>query len=177
MSNFDSSRIQNLLGALDAKLAAAGTRADIYLVGGAAIALSFDNTRATRDLDAVFVPTEAVRQAAAAVAADEDLPVDWLNDAVKGFVPPGIDQAQRVVYESEHLRVCTASAEHLLAMKVAASRVERDRSDLELLVRQLGLTSSDQALDIARACLGPNYPIPPRAMYLLNEIFESKNHS
>lgn len=177
MSNFDSSRIQNLLGALDAKLAAAGTRADIYLVGGAAIALSFDNTRATRDLDAVFVPTEAVRQAAAAVAADEDLPVDWLNDAVKGFVPPGVDQAQRVVYESEHLRVCTASAEHLLAMKVAASRVERDRSDLELLVRQLGLTSSDQALDIALACLGPNYPIPPRAMYLLNEIFESKNHS
>ena len=175
MSGFDSSRIQNLLGVLDAKLAAAGARADIYLVGGAAIALSFDDTRATRDLDAVFVPTEEVRQAAAAVAADEDLLVDWLNDAAKGFVPPGVDQAQRVVYESEHLRVCTASAEHLLAMKVAASRVERDRSDLELLVRQLGLTSSDQALDLARACLGPGYPIPPRAMYLLGEIFENEN--
>jgi hypothetical protein len=175
MSGFDSSRIQNLLGVLDAKLAAAGARADIYLVGGAAIALSFDDTRATRDLDAVFVPTEAVRQAAAAVAADEDLPVEWLNDAVKGFVPPGVDQAQRVVYESEYLRVCTASAEHLLAMKVAASRVERDRSDLELLVRQLGLTSSDQALGVARACLGPDYPIPPRAMYLLDEIFENEN--
>jgi hypothetical protein len=101
--------------------------------------------------------------------------VDWLNDAAKGFVPPGVDQAQLVVYESEHLRVCTASAEHLLAMKVAASRVERDRSDLELLVRQLGLTSSDQAIDIARACLGPGYPIPPRAMYLLDEIFENQN--
>ena len=103
--------------------------------------------------------------------------MDWLNDAVKGFVPPGVNQVQRVVYESEHLRVCTASAEHVLAMKVAASCVERDRSDLELLVRQLGLTSSDQALDIARACLGPNYPIPPRAMYLLNEIFGSEDHS
>jgi hypothetical protein len=60
-------------------------------------------------------------------------------------------------------------------MKVAASRVERDRSDLELLVRQLGLTSSDQALDVARACLGPGYPIPPRAMDLLDEIFENEN--
>lgn len=175
MSGFDASRIQDLLGALDTKLAAVGARADIYLVGGAAIALSFDDTRATRDLDAVFVPTEAVRQAVAAVAQDEDLLADWLNDAVKGFVPPGVDQAQRVVFESEHLRVCTASAEHLLAMKVAASRVERDRSDLELLVRQLGLTSSDQALDVARACLGPGYPIPPRAMYLLDEIFDNEN--
>ena len=175
MSGFDASRIQDLLRALDAKLAAAGARADIYLVGGAAIALSFDDTRATRDLDAVFVPTEAVRQAVAAVAQDEDLLADWLNDAVKGFVPPGVDQAQRVVFESEHLRVCTASAEHLLAMKVAASRVERDRADLELLVHQLGLTSSDQALEVARTCLGPGYPIPPLAMYLLDEIFENQH--
>jgi hypothetical protein len=50
MSGFDASRIQDVLGALDAKLAAVGARADIYLVGGAAIALSFDGTRATRGL-------------------------------------------------------------------------------------------------------------------------------
>ncbi len=61
-------------------------------------------------------------------------------------------------------------------MKVAASRVERDSSDLELLVRQLGVTSSDEALDVARSCLGPGYPIPPRAMDLLDEIFASEQH-
>lgn len=31
----------------------------------------------------------------------------------------------------------------------------------------------EQALDIAITCLGPGYPIPPRAQYLLDEILES----
>jgi hypothetical protein len=77
-----------------------------------------------------------------------------------------------VVFETPHLRVCVAGAEHLLAMKVAASRVEQDRGDLALLVDVLGLSSADEAIAVARACLGPGYPIPPRAQYLLEEIFE-----
>jgi hypothetical protein len=67
-----------------------------------------------------------------------------------------------------------AGAEHLLAMKVAAARVEQDRGDLALLVDTLGLVSADQALQIARDCLGPSNQIPPRALYLLDEIFEEK---
>lgn len=94
------------------------------------------------------------------------------NGAVKGFVPPGTDAHRRVVFESAHLRVAVAGAEHLLAMKVAAARVEQDRGDLTLLVHALGITTADQALEIARSCLGPGYPIPPRAMYLLEEIFQ-----
>jgi hypothetical protein len=172
MSDLDATGITRLLEALDSELAARGTTADVYVVGGAAIALSFDATRTTRDLDAVFVPTSEVRAAAAAVAAANGLAEDWLNDAVKGFVPPGTDAHQRVVFESPHLRVAVAGAEHLLAMKVAAARVEQDRGDLTLLVHALGITSADQALAVARACLGPGYPIPPRAMYLLEEIFQ-----
>jgi hypothetical protein len=172
MTAFDAAAIQSLLGALDEQLAARGTTADIYLVGGAAIALSFDAARTTRDLDAVFAPTSEVRAAARNVADQFGLAEDWLNDAVKGFVPPGTDAHQRVVFESPHLRVCVAGAEHLLAMKVAASRVEQDRGDLALLVQALGLSSADEAIAVARACLGPVYPIPPRAQYLLEEIFE-----
>jgi hypothetical protein len=127
MTSLDAAGISRLLRALDAELAARGTTADVYLVGGAAIALSFDAARTTRDLDAVFVPTTQVRAAAEAVAETNGLAGDWLNDAVKGFVPPGTDAHQRVVFESPHLRVCVAGAEHLLAMKVAASRVEQER--------------------------------------------------
>ena len=173
MSGLDAAGITRLLGALDEQLAERGTTADVYLVGGAAIALGFDATRTTRDLDAVFVPTSEVRAAAAAVAVAYGLTEDWLNDAVKGFVPPGTDAHQLVVFESPHLRVAVAGAEHLLAMKVAAARVEQDRDDLTLLVQALGITSADQALAVARACLGPGYPIPPRAMYLLEEIFQA----
>ena len=172
MTSLDAAGISRLLHALDEELAARGTTADVYLVGGAAIALSFDAARTTRDLDAVFVPTTQVRAAAEAVAEANGLAGDWLNDAVKGFVPPGTDAHQKVVFETPHLRVCVAGAEHLLAMKVAASRVEQDRGDLALLVQALGLSSADEAIVVARACLGPGYPIPPRAQYLLEEIFE-----
>jgi hypothetical protein len=168
-------RIRELLHALDLALERRQTTADIYLVGGAAIALSFDSARTTRDLDAVFAPATDVRAAAAEVAEQFDLPEDWLNDAVKGFIPPTTDTQQVVVYESAHLRVCTASLEHLLAMKVAAARVEQDRGDLELLVKALGIATAEQALDTAIKCLGPGYPIPPRAQYLLDEILDETN--
>lgn len=172
MTGLDSEAIRGLLTALDGELERRQTTADIYVVGGAAISLSFDATRTTRDIDAVFLPARAVREAAEAIAQAHGLAPDWLNDAVKGFVPPGVDEEQRVVFESPHMRVCVASPRYLLAMKVAASRVEQDRGDLELLVRELGLKTSDEALAVARMCLGPTYPIPPRAQYLLDEIFE-----
>ena len=116
MTTLDRSRIEQLLRALDQVLASKGATADNYLVGGAAMALGFDAERSTRDVDAVFAPTTVVRDAAAVVADEFDLPSDWLNDAVKGFVPSAPDVSQRVVFESDHLRVCSASAEYLLAI-------------------------------------------------------------
>lgn len=74
------------LTALAAELRRRETTAEMYVVGGAAIALAFDERRATRDIDAVFEPKSVVYEAAAAVAAERDLPSGWLNDAVKGFL-------------------------------------------------------------------------------------------
>ena len=79
--------IRALLDDLSAELAARGARAELILVGGAALAVAYDATRATRDLDAVFIPTGTVRKAAAAVAQHRGLTEDWLNDAVKDSCP------------------------------------------------------------------------------------------
>jgi hypothetical protein len=68
--------IRALLDGLSAELSARGARAELFLVGGAAMAVAYDASRATRDLDAVFVPTDVVRQAAAAVAEREGLAQD-----------------------------------------------------------------------------------------------------
>jgi hypothetical protein len=87
--------IRGLLDDLSAELAARGARAELFLVGGAALAVAYDATRATRDLDAVFIPTDVVRRAAAAVAENRGLAQDWLNDAVKGFLPGPDPDAQR----------------------------------------------------------------------------------
>jgi hypothetical protein len=86
------SEIVAALQALARRLEARGLEADLYVVGGAAIALAYDSRRATRDIDAVFVPKLEVYREAERVAEELGLPVGWLNDAsrVSSWVPiPG----------------------------------------------------------------------------------------
>lgn len=78
--------IRRLFEELAAELESRGIRAELFLVGGAAIALCFDGHRSTCDLDAVFAPASEVRSAAHAVAERENLDPGWLNDAVKGYL-------------------------------------------------------------------------------------------
>ncbi|HET8660463.1 MAG TPA: DUF6036 family nucleotidyltransferase [Micromonosporaceae bacterium] len=68
--------IRLLLDDLSTELASRGAKADLFLVGGAALAVAYDQARSTRDLDAVFLPTEVVREAAAAVAHQRGLALD-----------------------------------------------------------------------------------------------------
>ena len=74
------------LTALGAVLDSRGLRGEMYVVGGAAIALAFDTRRSTRDIGAVFEPKAAIYEAAAEVSQRLELPPGWLNDAVKGFL-------------------------------------------------------------------------------------------
>jgi len=167
--------IRALLDELSAELSARGARAELFLVGGAALAVAYDATRATRDLDAVFVPTDVVRQAALAVAGREGLTEDWLNDAVKGFLPGPDPDAQRF-YSSDSLIVDVASPRYLLAMKLFAARAEIDADDILLLYRQLGFTTVEEGLNLVeqaypgrrswRAQKPPPSPRPRRALPL-----------
>jgi hypothetical protein len=162
--------IRVLLDDLSAELAARGARADLFLVGGAALAVAYDQSRSTRDLDAVFLPTDVVRAAAGAVAAQRGLSADWLNDAVKGFLPGPDPDAQRF-YASDSLTVDVASPRYLLAMKLFSSRVESDAGDIMFLYRQLGFTTVEQGLDLVESAYRGR-AISPKVQFLLTEIVE-----
>ena len=118
-TGFSRDDINVLLDELNDELRGHGAHADLFLVGGAAIAVAYDRARSTRDLDAVFLPTQVVRQAAQAVAERRGLSSDWLNDAVKGFLP-GSDPGATRYYEGDSLTVDVASARYLLAEIVGA---------------------------------------------------------
>src|SRR5581483_1886798 len=163
--------IRSLLDDLSAELAARGARAELFLVGGAALAVAYDATRATRDLDAVFIPSGIVRQAATAVAEHRGLAQVWLNDAVKGFLPGPDPDAQRF-YSSDSLIVDVASPRYLLAMKLFAARAEIDSDDIILLYRQLGFTTVDEGLDLVEQAY-PGRPVPAKVKFLLTEIVDS----
>lgn len=75
------------MSAVGRVLHARGIEGELYIVGGAAIALALDARRSTRDVDAVFEPKAAIYEAASEVAVELDLPPGWLNDAVKASSP------------------------------------------------------------------------------------------
>lgn len=83
----DRSEIVTALEALGARLAGEGIEGELYVVGGAAIAIAFDARRATRDVDAVFEPKQEIYAAADAVGAvAEEVYGDRLDAAARFFV-------------------------------------------------------------------------------------------
>ena len=159
---------------LDDELGTMGVEADLFVVGGAAMAVAYDARRATTDVDAVFVPSKEVRTAALRVAEELGLEEDWLNDGVKGFLP-GEDVNQVGVFEGKNLHVAAASPKFLLAMKLMASRTERDVDDIRTLYDICGLTTAEEGL----ALLESFYPqdlILPRVQFLLQEMFPAPPH-
>lgn len=164
----DVAKVLALFHELSDRLADAGVSAQLFVVGGAAMALAYDDGRVTRDVDALFVPAPEVRQIAEAISIAHGLEPDWLNDAAQGFLP-GDDESPRTVFESESLLVQVPSPQYLLAMKLHASRDERDLDDAAVLFNRLGYGSVQDCIDL----LTQTYPLGqllPRHRYLAEEV-------
>lgn len=101
--------------------------------------------------------------------ADElDLPEDWLNDAVKGFMP-GDDPDRIPLPDVRGIEVTTASPAYLLAMKLMAMRFGEDEEDIELLLRECAITSGSDALALL-ARLYPHQKPPLKTRQFLEEL-------
>ncbi|MFT3796870.1 DUF6036 family nucleotidyltransferase [Microbacterium sp.] len=164
----DANQVQALFHELSDRLAAAGVQAQLFVVGGAAMALAYDANRLTRDVDALFVPAPEVRQIAEEMSGPHGLEPDWLNDAAKGFLP-GADEHPRTVFESESLLVQVPSPGYLLAMKLHASRDERDLDDAVILFNRLGYTTAQECIELLTATY-PAGQLLPRHRYLAEEV-------
>jgi predicted nucleotidyltransferase len=167
----DRAAIQDAFRRLGDRLARRGVVADIYVIGGAAMALAYDARRSTRDIDAVFQPHGIVVDEARAVADELGLPRWWLNEQASVYVAPGGDAMAPHVFDHPGLRVSAASPEHLLAMKVLAAR-RRDAEDISYLVKHLGLSSVAEVLEVCGAVF-PDEPVPDRARLILEDLFEA----
>lgn len=164
----DRGEILAALTALAEALERRDVQGELYMVGGAAIALAYDSRRSTRDVDAVFEPKSIVYEAAAEVSAQLGLPPGWLNDAVKGFLA-GDDPQAAPVLELPGLRCLVASARMLLALKVLAHRVGEDEDDVLLLAGELGLGGAAQVLATVEEVFGDR--LDPAARFFVEELF------
>ena len=66
----DRAALEDAFRRLGERLARRGVVADLYVFGGAAMALAYDSRRATRDVDALFEPHGVVHEEALAVATE-----------------------------------------------------------------------------------------------------------
>ena len=145
---FSSADVQSLLRELARRLSQQGVSGGIRVVGGAAIALMNPDRCATYDIDALLTPSDPILLVARELGNERGLPVDWLNDAVKGYVPPvGMEDWTEIFREGD-LSVSVGSAAMLLAMKLRANRGRRDTEDIEYLLSVCGVTSLEEAQDI-----------------------------
>lgn len=168
---FTRERIREALIELGRRLDARGYRADLYIVGGAAMALAFDRTRVTRDIDAVFAPKTIVYDVARTMADESpDLDENWLNDAVKGFLAETEDEDATVFMEERGIRVLVASPRRLLAMKVFAARADRDRDDILSLCVHIGVASIQEVLDLTEDLYGDL--LTPKSKVIAIEVLQ-----
>jgi hypothetical protein len=138
------------------------------------MALAYSARRVTRDIDAIFEPKTVIYEAARRVAERLGLPDDWLNDAVKSFLP-GTDPDRRVVFSTPSLEVAAASPQYLLAMKLLASRVDQDTEDIKTLYAECGFTNADQGMNLVERYY-PDHQLPPKTQFLLKELFGPAAH-
>lgn len=122
--------------------------AQVYVVGGAAMALGYDSERHTVDVDArVLDGYDHLIKAAHQVAERRGLLTSWFNEAAVPFMSKVKDARPLVVFDHPALRVFAASPEHLLAMKILASRPD-DEADIRTLLGILNIRTSAEAVEI-----------------------------
>ena len=77
MNVLSGDRIRELFAALDRELAARSVVGEVGILGGAVMCLVFQARESTKDIDAVFAPTQEIRDAALAVARAYGVAEDW----------------------------------------------------------------------------------------------------
>jgi hypothetical protein len=139
-NEFTAAEIVDLLAELDKRLKMRGISASVFVVGGAAIAVtSNDNPRRTEDIDAI-THDEAVVDEARAMASQRKLPEDWLNTRASAWMPP-LPEGALQRNDVPGLRITYATDEFLLATKLVAQR-RKDAADIVTLARRLEMQNA-----------------------------------
>lgn len=162
--------IVELLTELNERLAAEGIRAEVCIVGGAAMCLAFDARPSTKDVDAIFSPASRIRELVAQIGDERGFKKDWLNDGVKGYMSSAAEFTE--LFRLSNLVVFVGSPRYTLAMKCLSSRADAlDKDDIIFLIKLLKIKDINEVFDI----IGKFYPknrVPAKTQFFLEEVFE-----
>lgn len=170
-------QIIRALQSLSDELGKQDVTGEVCLFGGTVMLLAFNARLTTKDVDALFQPAQSIRELVRSIAEKQHLPIDWLNDGVKGFLSTRHQTTTGNLPQFPHLRLTMPVPEYLLAMKCMASRLgsttgeQSDLPDIIFLIRHLNLKSAKDVLDLV-AQYYPASRIPVKTQYLVEGLFE-----
>src|SRR5688572_26347380 len=153
-STLTREQILAALQALSDELGKQGVTGELCLFGGTVMVLAFTARLTTKDVDALFQPTQTIRELARRIAIEQHLPANWLHDGVKGFVSGRHETTAGSLPQFPHLRLTMPVPEYLLAMKCMSARIggtgdePSDVADIRFLIGHLALKSSRAVSDL-----------------------------
>ena len=161
-------RLLKLFDRLNEKLRQADQHAEVYIVGGAMMALAHDAQRVTDDVDShIRRGRDAVNRAVAEIAGEVGLSKYWLNEAVTlRHLPEDPDRGERRVYTNTHLTIDGASTRRMIAMKLHAGR-SPDLADLDILLKAAGVTTRREAERLHELTYGSEPMAAEADLYLI----------
>ncbi len=147
-----------------------GLEGEIILTGGASMCLVHSARDMTQDIDALYEPKAVINEISEKIAKENNLPLDWLNDGVKGFISEKIETTEFAQFGA--LKVTTVTPEYLLAMKLMSARVTgQDYNDIKYLLNKLNIQTIQESQNIVEKY----YPIKlilPKTMYIIEQSIE-----
>ncbi|BBH17714.1 hypothetical protein Back2_20010 [Nocardioides baekrokdamisoli] len=140
---FAVEEIGELLAELDRRLRTDGVAARVFIVGGAAVAMTgLVDGRRTLDVDGLSLQLQ-VYEIARQIAADRGLPPDWLNGDARMWVP-SVPEVYAPAPDRPGLEVAYADDRFLFVTKVIAQRA-KDHGDLIAAAARAGLATATAA--------------------------------
>jgi len=167
----NETEIMKCLEALNENMKKNNIYGEIGLVGGAVMCLCYKSREVTRDIDAIFEPKSVMNKMIEVTASELNLPEDWLNDSVKGFLSDKAEFSEYV--KLSNLTINAASPEYMLAMKCLSARADNvnETQDIKYLIKYLNIKSYDEVEEI----ILKYYPADRflvKTKYLLMEVLE-----
>jgi len=146
---------------------------EICIFGGSYITLMYKDDRMTDDIDSIFIRGKRqLLPLIKKIAQKYNIPMNWLNDAVKETVEMSNKLTKKVYLAFSNLTIYIPPPQFILAMKVMSTRAEtKDFEDIKVLVKNLKIKTVEGVENILKVHF-PHKIIDYRNRIFLEELIK-----
>ena len=195
MQLLDKDIINKAFSLLGLKLEKNKIIARICVYGGSALLFISTIKRMSADIDYRIIELKSInsefseysslinkfRKILLEIKEELNLPEDWMNDGVKGFISTDEILSDEITFGDGSLTVIFPSLEYILAMKCIAMRSVdesvHDKNDIKLLIKELNIKDHNKVFDIVQKFYPEKFILPKTSLGILEILQEIENEN